>query len=164
MFSVLHYRNADRWEFAMKKHLLHQNDYKLPYMDFINQVKRTKVEDVSDSELITLLKRKLPEQNFSIIKELILRLMGFTLSDTQLSAAYSLLGGNIAELASGEVLRKVKESITGEDAAYTKQCKLQGKNICSRCFGFLFLFVIPYKFQNGRFSCLLRRRVGNGIL
>ena len=102
MFSVLHYRNDDRWEFTMKKHVLRQNDCKLPYMDFINQVKRTGVEDVSDLELITLLKKKLPEQNFSIIMELILRIKGFTLSDTQLSAAYSLLGGNIAELAAGE--------------------------------------------------------------
>ena len=109
LYFYLHYRNTARMEVIMKKHLLYQNDYKLPYADFINQVKRTKVEDISDLELVTLLKRKLQEQEqkeqerkFSIIKELIRRIKGLTLYDTQLSGAYSLLCGNIAELAAGE--------------------------------------------------------------
>jgi len=76
---------------------------KIPYATLINNTKTYNFSELTNKALATTLKKQNEiEPKFAAIKELILRLTGLTLFDTQLSAAYSLLQSKIAELPTGE--------------------------------------------------------------
>ena len=83
-------------------------------------------ENVKNSVVSSIIK-------FPVIKDN-LELYGVELGESASSWVYAVDDPYDQPNALHMVLRKVKESITGEDAAYTKQCKLQGKNICPRAF------------------------------
>lgn len=74
----------------------------LPYADLIGCTKNFQFNDVPNEALLIALKEKSTEQRYAIIKELVKRTKGLSLFDTQLSAAYSLQHGRIAELPTGE--------------------------------------------------------------
>jgi len=72
-------------------------------MDFINLTKKHQVADLNNGALAGSLKEgNETELRIAAVKEIIKRLKGLSLFDTQLSAAYSLLQGKIAELPTGE--------------------------------------------------------------
>lgn len=84
-----------------------QKEPYLPYADFIEQVHKYSWENKTDAALSELLSRYagLEEKRaaaYSIIKEIIRRKTGLCLFDSQLSAAYSMQSGKIAELPTGE--------------------------------------------------------------
>ena len=75
----------------------------IPCADLIHQTKIHRLTDSTNEELITTLKeKKTYDHRSAILKELIRRVTGLSLFDTQLSTAYSLLHGRIAELPTGE--------------------------------------------------------------
>ena len=75
----------------------------LPYADFINRTKKYQVANLNNEDLVGSLREGSEiEQMFATLKEIIKRLNNLSLFDTQLSAAYSLLQGKIAELPTGE--------------------------------------------------------------
>ncbi len=77
------------------------------YPDFIRKTKDYRWGNQSENELSCLLRQcvlhndRMPEA-YSILKEIIRRKTGLSLFDTQLSAAYSMQQGRIAELPTGE--------------------------------------------------------------
>jgi len=76
---------------------------KIPYANVINSVKKHQFSESTNEALATILNEQSEtEAKFAVIKELILRITGLSLFDTQLSAAYSLYQGKIAELPTGE--------------------------------------------------------------
>ena len=75
----------------------------LPYMEFINVTKQHQCADWNLEALVDALRaHNNVAQRFAVLKEIIKRLKGLSLFDTQLSAAYALLQGHIAELPTGE--------------------------------------------------------------
>ncbi|WP_051280377.1 preprotein translocase subunit SecA [Anaerovorax odorimutans] len=88
----------------MKKTLF-QKQCVLPYADFVSKVNQFSWSTLNSSELISNIE-SCDKTNqpllYSLIKEVITRCTGFTLFDTQISAAYSMAQGNIAELPTGE--------------------------------------------------------------
>jgi len=72
-------------------------------MDFINLTKKHQFAELNNEALVASLKdNNEAELRFAALKEMIKRLTHLSLFDTQLSAAYSLLQGKIAELPTGE--------------------------------------------------------------
>lgn len=77
------------------------------YQDFIHKMKDFRWSEWSEAEISGLLRDcvfdegRLPEA-YGILKELIRRITGLSLFDTQLMAAYSMQQGRIAELPTGE--------------------------------------------------------------
>lgn len=95
----------------IKSQLFKKEQSFLPYANFADQVNRLCYQDSSDE----ILKKDVRALNGSsllnesdlvtacaLLKEIIYRLTGLSLFDTQLSTAYSLYNGNIAELPTGE--------------------------------------------------------------
>ena len=75
----------------------------LPYADLVSCAIKHNFADWTDKALIAALKENnATELRLAIIKELIWRIKGLSLFDTQLSTAYSLLNSRIAELPTGE--------------------------------------------------------------
>lgn len=74
----------------------------LPYADLVNRVNSFNFSDVPNEGLLAALKENSTEQRYAVIKELIKRTKGLSLFDAQLSTAYSLQHGRIAELPTGE--------------------------------------------------------------
>ena len=75
----------------------------LPYADFIGRVNSRSYSDLAESSLAALLRdEEAVDIWFAALKELILRITGLSLFDSQLCTAYSLLQGRIAELPTGE--------------------------------------------------------------
>lgn len=74
----------------------------LPYADSISSVNNFNFSDVPNEKLLGTIKENSIEQRYAIIKELIKRVTGLSLFDTQLSTAYSLQHARIAELPTGE--------------------------------------------------------------
>jgi len=79
--------------------LLHAD---LPYADLIGRANEVPCSDIPDDKLPFPLKEASTARRYAIIKELIKRSLGLSLFDTQLSAAYALQHGRIAELPTGE--------------------------------------------------------------
>ena len=87
----------------MRKKSLLSSVALLPYADLISNIKRYQFTDLTTEALVAILQESNEtEPRFAALKELIWRLKGLSLFDTQLSAAYSLQRGNIAELPTGE--------------------------------------------------------------
>ena len=75
----------------------------IPYADLIDYAKNHQLTDRTNDELTTALKEtKANDHRLAILRELIRRVTGLSLFDTQLSTACSLLNGRIAELPTGE--------------------------------------------------------------
>ena len=75
----------------------------LPYADFINRVNNSSFAGLDDVAITAALKKSGAGDIWvAAIKELILRITGLSLFDSQLCTAYSLMQGRIAELPTGE--------------------------------------------------------------
>ncbi|MDR0489982.1 MAG: accessory Sec system translocase SecA2 [Oscillospiraceae bacterium] len=87
----------------MKTKQLPVSGASIPYADLIECAKNHRLTDRTNEDLAIALKEtNATDQRFAILKELILRVSGLSLFDTQLSTAHSLLNGRIAELPTGE--------------------------------------------------------------
>lgn len=79
-----------------------------PYGKLVEQINACPVKDLSDQEIREELHTSLVQDDnrmvkvFSLVQEIIFRLAGISLFDTQLSTAISLYRGRIAELPTGE--------------------------------------------------------------
>lgn len=94
-----------------RHHRLKNTQPYLPYADFISKVNGNDFHMLSEKELKEAVNRfrfrvslKQSEQAvlFALIKEIICRLTGMRLFDSQLAASVSLMNGKIAELPTGE--------------------------------------------------------------
>lgn len=83
----------------------HKGSY-LPYADFIKEIHACRWENETAAALKTKLCRYAAEGNipalYSLLKEIIRRMTGLILFDSQLAAAYAMQCGRIAELPTGE--------------------------------------------------------------
>lgn len=89
----------------MKKISLLKKQCNFPYADFVLQVNQLSWGKLNFLELISAIEscgKSNSPYLYSLIKEMIFRCTGFKLFDTQISAAYSMALGNIAELPTGE--------------------------------------------------------------
>ena len=75
----------------------------LPYADLIDRAKTHDFSGCAGADLASALRESnAADRRFAVLKELVRRVTGLSLFDTQLSTAYSLLQGKIAELPTGE--------------------------------------------------------------
>lgn len=88
----------------MKKKLLPVKGPVLPYSEFVEKVNLFSWKEATDLELKKQLQAAVSDlpKLYSLLKEIIYRCMGLSLFDTQISAAYSMQQGHIAELPTGE--------------------------------------------------------------
>lgn len=96
-------KREKRWFFPEKS--------SLPYAALIRAVRKEEVRDLSDESLRSSLRglsqtggaqEETPARGFALLTELIRRVTGLNLFDSQLSTALSLQSGKIAELPTGE--------------------------------------------------------------
>lgn len=86
----------------MKKRTATYAAASLPHAGFVRRVNGIQITDVSQEDLPALLKNASLEQRYALLKAVIRQVTGLTLFDTQLSTAYSLQLGRVAELPTGE--------------------------------------------------------------
>lgn len=87
----------------MKKKMPFHRRFILPYRDFVDKVNTFDGSGLSDSALKEELRNSSHcPRRYGLIKETIIRCKGMVLFDTQLSAAYAMEQGMIAELPTGE--------------------------------------------------------------